>query len=82
MTQYRMASALDQAGVAHYGSIVDKWVDEVNGTIVHFVRYNYTVHVNAKQTVDRETYDKLSRKDIACILHLENMPHISRLELE
>jgi membrane protein implicated in regulation of membrane protease activity len=80
--RYRTAHSLDRAGEITHGSIVDKWMDETNGTPVYYVRYKYTVHVNAKQKIDKATYEKLNRKDTACILYLENLPHISRLELE
>ena len=82
VAKYRTAHALDQAGVIIYGTILDKWMDETDGAPLYYVRYRYTVHINAKQKIDRDAYERLVRKDSACILHLENLPHISRLESE
>lgn len=80
LTQYRLAHTLDQTGVVAQGLIVDKWIEEENGAPNHYVRYKYTVHLSARQKVDLETYKRLKRMDPAHILHLENQPHISRLE--
>ena len=73
VAEYQTAYSLDRAGVITYGSILDKWMDETDGSPVHYVRYRYTVHVNVKQKIDRDTYERLNRKDSV---------HISRLELE
>jgi hypothetical protein len=80
LSQYHLAHTLDQSGVIAPGFILDKWIEEKNGTPIHYVRYKYTVHLNTKQRVDQETYERLKKMETAYVLHLEEQPHISRLD--
>jgi hypothetical protein len=81
LVNYRNASSIDRMGIMVKGSILDKWVDESNDKLVYYVRYKYSVHLNARQAVDRDIFQQLNRDESVFVLHLEDLPHISRLDL-
>jgi len=80
--EYRNVRDLNRFGVMAKGSLVNKWVDESGGKPVYYVRYKYSAPFNTSQTVDRETFQQLRYDETLFILHLENLPHISQLDLD
>jgi hypothetical protein len=82
LLDYRTARALDRVGIVAKGSLMDKWVEEENGRLSYYIRYKFVIYMNAMQKVERETYERLGREESLYILHLEQRPWISRLDLD
>lgn len=80
---YRLSRDLERFGLMTKGSLVKKWVEtSENSTPVYRVRYEYLTYLSAVQTVGEETYTQISHDETLFVLYLENLPHISRLDLE
>lgn len=80
--EYRNAQQLDRMGTLVKGSVEDKWMSESDGKQIFYVRYKYSVQVDALQLVDMETFQQLDRNESVFVLHLENQPQVSRLDLD
>ena len=79
INQYREARALEKAGKVTQGAIVEKWVDTSEGRPIYHVLYKYRRSIKALQVVSESVFQKLQRDQNIDVLHLENAPHISRL---
>lgn len=77
--QYRNARALEQTGTLTTGAILEKWVDSSDGRPIYHVLYKYRKSIKALQIVSESMFQKLQCKQSIDVLHLENAPHISRL---
>jgi len=82
LKNYRHAHELGRLGLMTKGMILDKWAGELNGKIVYQVRYQYLARLNAVQIVDKDTFNQLRHKGNIFVLYLENLPHVSRLDLD
>lgn len=79
VNQYREARALEKAGTLTKGAIVEKWVDTSEGRPIYHVLYKYRRSIKALQVVSESVFQKLQCDQNIDVLHLENAPHISRL---
>lgn len=82
LTEYRTARALDRRGIITKGMLMDTWVEEENGRPAFYIRYQYAIRLNAMQRVDRETFEQTDRAETLYVLHLEDQPQVSRLDLD
>ena len=82
LNEQRLARTLSRMGVMAKGAVMDKWTEELNGRPVYCIRYKYAVQLHAVQVVDRKTFEQLLREEKVFVLHLEDVPHISRLDLD
>lgn len=82
LTNYRHAQDLGRFGLMTKGMILDKWVSEMNGKLVYQVSYQYLMRLTAVQLVDQDTFTQLRHNANVFVLYLENLPHISRLDLD
>lgn len=62
--------------------MLDKWTERVRGKTIDYVRYGYPEHLNARQTINKTTFQDLECGEKVFILHLEEQSHISRLDLD
>ena len=79
---YRNARDLDRLGLMTKGTVVEKWEAELNGKPVYYLQYKYLTHLRATQTTDKNTYQQLQHNENVFVLYLDNLPHISRLDLD
>lgn len=82
VVDYRRAYALEHFGLMTKGSLVKKWVEILDNQPVYRVRYEYLTYLSAVQTVGEETYKQIIQDETLFVLYLENLPHISRLDLD
>ncbi len=82
LLDYRNARNLTRLGVMTKGSLLDKWADTSGPRPVYHVHYRYLAQFDATQTVDEDVFQQLKRDENIFVLHLEHLPHISRLELD
>lgn len=82
LMDYRNARNLDRFGSMTKGSVLEKWIDASNGKPTFHVRYKYLLHLTAIQIVNRDTFQQLQCNENIFILYLDNLPHISRLDLD
>jgi len=79
---YRNARDLDRLGLMTKGAIIEKWEEELNGKSVYHLQYKYLTHLSATQITDKDTYQQLQYYENVFVLYLDNLPHISRLDLD
>jgi hypothetical protein len=82
LMDYRNARDLDRFGSMTKGSVLEKWIDASNGKPTFHVRYKYLLHLTAMQIVNRDTFQQLQCNENIFVLYLDNLPHISRLDLD
>ena len=82
LMDYRNARDLDRLGSMTKGSVLEKWIEVSNGKPVFHVRYKYLLHLTAMQIVNEDTFQQLQCNESIFVLYLDNLPHISRLDLE
>jgi|GEM_PF-2078622 len=82
MVDYRRSRDLERFGLMTKGSLIKKWVEAWDDRPVYRVRYAYLTYLSAVQTVGEETYEQISQDETLFVLYLENLPHISRLDLD
>ena len=82
VAEYRHTRDLNRFGLMTKGSLLDKWVDTSGGKPVYYVRYKYLASFNTSQMVDRNTFQGLKYDETLFVLHLEDLPHISQLDVD
>lgn len=82
LVDYRNARDLNRLGMMTKGSVVDIWVDLSGSKPVYYVHYKYLAQFNTVQTVEENVFQQLKRDENVYVLHLEYIPHISRLDLD
>ena len=82
LVDYRNTRDLNRLGVVTKGLLVDKWVDVSDEKPVYRVRYKYLTQFHTVQIVGKDILQQLKRDENVQVLHLTQLPHISRLDLD
>ena len=78
--QFQTARELEQSGSIVQGTIVDKWIEVIEGSKLYSVTYRFGSNWEARTTIKPSAYEKLRVGDAVMVRFLPREPKISRPE--